>query len=360
MEKRTEQYERMIRDGIDKAYLAHLRKLREEILVKAEDYSGNFKKEAKELIEHVKRAHSEIYMIEHMENKALVNVNKNINKSLKDISGILQAIITNKVDKIKELKDIVGLLIDETGPKKDSTFLLLNVKRKGVNFVVRHSINVCLIAVATAIELSKIMTEKLNDEAVRGDFKKLTICNKKIFNRVDLIRLGVAALLHDIGLLESFPDLNEKTKFSIKDRSKIELHPSNAYHMMTQMKAEYEIRQAVLQHHEKTDGSGYPDGIKGRLLSKYSLVLSFANQMELLTHKNPFMHKLHPHKAIMHILTQERDQFDNDVILAYCRAASTYPIGSWLHLSNNCIGLVFRTNKNNGKKPIVKCVYTRM
>ena len=358
MERRTEKYERMIREGIDRAYLANLLRLREEIKLRADDYSGDFKKDAKDIISHIKQAHSEIYLIENMENKALKKVNKNINDKIKEISPLLEIMINDKADKVKDLKEIIGELIDETGPKKDATFLLLNVKRKCVNFIIRHSINVCLISIATAIELTKIMTAKLNDDTLKGDFKKLNICNKKIFNKEELVKLGVASLLHDIGLLESFPHLNENTKFGLKDKSKIELHPSNAYHLLSQLKADYDIRQAVLQHHEKVDGSGYPDGIKGRLFSKYSVVLSFSNQLELLINKNPFFKKFHPHRAIMRILTRERSQFDNDVILAYCRAASIYPIGSWLLLSNDHISLVFKTNKHSLKKPVVKCVYT--
>lgn len=358
MDSRTEKYEQMIRDGIDRAYLAHLLKLREEIRLKPEDYSGDFKEEAKEIISHVKQARSEIYIIENMENKALKKVNKNINDRIKEISALLKVIIESKTNKIKDLGEIISGLIDDTGPKKDATFLLLNVKRKGINYIIRHSINVCLIAIATAIELTKIMTDKLTDERIKGDFKKLSICNKKVFNKKELIKLGIAAVLHDIGLLEAFPDLNENTIFALKDKSKIELHANKAYHLLSQLKADYDIRQAVFQHHERIDGSGYPDGIKGRLFSKYSVVLAFADQLELFINKNPFNRKFHPHRAIMRILTKIRSQFDNDVILAYCRAASIYPIGSWLLLSNEQIGLVFKTNKDNLKKPVIKCVYT--
>ena len=355
---KKEKHVRMIRDNIEKAQWENILKKTQEIKIKSNDYSGNFKKEAGIIIDHIKKAHAEIYIIENMENKALKSVNKNINNRILEIFPLVEAIIKYKEDKIKELKKIISNLIEDTGPKKDATFLLLNVKRKGINYILRHSINVCLISIATAIELTKIMTEKLNDDSVKGDFKKLDICNRKIFNKEELIKLGVAALVHDIGLLESFPDLNEETKFGIKDKSKIELHTNNAYHLLTQLNVDYDIRQAVLQHHEMIDGTGFPDNIKGRLMSKYSMVLSLSNEIERLTSKNPFIKKLHPHNAIMKILTRERNKFDNDSILAFCRAASIYPIGSWLSLSNNKIGLVFKTNKKTLKKPIVKCVYT--
>jgi len=268
----------------------------------------------------------------------------------------LTQIINDKIFKIDHLGEIVEGLIEDTGPKRDSTFLLLHIKRKAPNLIVKHSINVALLSLAIAIELSKIMEHKLENPEVKGDFKKLEICNKKIFTREELIKLGIAALLHDLGLVESFPNLNENTKFELKDKSKIELHPNRAYHLLTSLGVDYDIRKAIFQHHERIDGSGYPDGISGRFFTKYGLVLSFADYIELLTSKNPFVKKMHPHRAIMHILTKERHKFDADVLFSYCQAASLYPIGSWVILSNAKIGVVMRSNKDNLRKPIVKCV----
>lgn len=59
----------------------------------------------------------------------------------------------------------------------------------------------------------------------------------------------------------------------------------------------------------------------------------------------------------MHILTSERNKFDDDIIFAFCKAASLYPIGSWVALSNNKIALVFKSNARSLKKPIVKMIY---
>lgn len=358
MEKRTDKYTRIIREGINKASLENISQKREKIQITAGDYSGDFKREAKEIISHIKEAYEEIYLIENSNKNALKTVNQNINNNLLQIFALIDTIINKKVNKIEELKQLVSELIYLVGPLKDSVFLLLNIKRPEFNLIFRHSINVCLISLSIAIELTTMMAQKLNDKSVKGDFKKLNICNSKIFNKDELINLGVTALLHDIGLLEYFSDIDENTKFNQKDKSKIELHINNAFHLLTYLKVDYNIRKAILQHHERIDGSGYPNGIKKHLFNKYSLVLSFADQMELITGKNPFNKRLHPHKAIMYILTKERYKFDNDVTLAYCQAASLYPIGSWLILSNKKIGLVFKTNKSTLKRPIVKCIYT--
>lgn len=351
-------HEKLIEEGIERAYYENIMKKSVPLELKETDYSVEDKKEVKKIIDHIKEAQADIHVIESFEKKSLRTINNNINLRIRMLEQLLFNMIKDKVNKLNELEQIIKELIEDTGPKRDTTFLLLNVKRVGINYIVKHSINVCLISMATAIELTKMMTEKLNSHEVVGDFKKLSICNKKIFSKSELIKLGLAALVHDLNLIEIFPDLTENTKFSVKEKSKIELHPNNTYHFLSLLSCDYDIRNTVLHHHERIDGSGYPDGMKGMLFTKYTLVLSFADRIEQLINKSPFSIKLHPHKAIMYLLSEEREKFDSDVALAFCKGASIYPIGSWLLLSNNQIGVVFRCNRHNLKRPIIKCIYS--
>jgi len=348
----------MIRKNIEIAYLKSIISKTPQVSIKEEDYAPEIRKKAKEIIEHIKQSKEEIYKIENLPKKALKGINKKIEEHLQDVYILLTRLIQEKIFKIEDFAKIVESLIEDTGPKRDSTFLLLHLKRKSPNIIIGHSINVALLSLAIAIELSKIMESKLEDPNVKGDFKKLDICNSKIFTKNEMIKLGIAALLHDIGLIESFPDITSEKKFDLREKSKIELHPNRAYHFLTELGVDYDIRKAVFQHHERIDGSGYPDGIEARFFTKYGLILSFADYFDLLTSNNPFYKRMHPHQAIMHILTKDRTKFDQDVIFAYCQAASIYPIGSWILCSNNKIGVVMRTNKNNLKRPKVKFVFS--
>ncbi|MBN1898072.1 MAG: PilZ domain-containing protein [Spirochaetes bacterium] len=354
--QKKEDHVRRIRENIEMAYLKSIHTKSPDIDLNEEDYDVDIRKEAKEIIDHIKRSKKDIYEIESLQKKPLSSINKRIDDRLDDLFEILTIVMKDKQVELEKLESIVTQLIEDTGPKRDATFLLLHLKRKSLNYIVGHSINVALLSLSIAIEISKIMEKKLENPEVKGDFKKLEICNKKIFSKKEMVKLGVAALLHDLALLDSFPDLRATTQLEKKDISKIEMHPNQAYHMLTRLGADYDVRKAILQHHERADGSGYPDGIMARSFTKYGLVLSFANYIDLLTTKNPFKKKLHPHRAIMHILTRERNRFDADVLFAYCQAASLYPIGSWVLLSNSNIGVVIRSNKSNLKKPVIKCV----
>jgi HD-GYP domain-containing protein (c-di-GMP phosphodiesterase class II) len=357
MGSRNKKYEKMIQEGIVRAYYKNIFEEEKQLTYDAKNYPDTVRKQAKQIIDHINKAQNEIYVIENSEKKAINYINGDINLKIQDIAMISNRMLVNKENRVDELKKIVSDLIDDTGPKRDATFLLLNVKRAGFKYLLRHSINVCLLSIAVAIEMSKMMTDKIQEGSLIGDFKKLQICNDKIFNKEELINLGVSAILHDMVIFEHIPDLDENTAISVKDQSKVELHPNNGYHFLTNLEVDFDIRKAVLQHHENIDGSGYPSGIRANQFNKYSLILSFANQIEQMTTKNPFIKFTHPHSAIMFLLKNQRGKYDEDVILAYCKACSIYPLGSWVKLSNNKIGIVFKTT-DNIYKPIIKCVYS--
>lgn len=314
--------------------------------------------EKDEILRHVKQSQEDISRIESGERFSIKEINRSIEDSIKDLEKEIQRILVEKKVNATKLTEIVSRLIDLTGPKREASFLLIGIIRKGAHLVVKHAVNTCLLSLAIAIEMSKIMDEQLKRPEVLGDFKKLKICNAKIFSRDELIKLGIAGILHDVGLVDVFPDISERTVITAKDFSKVQLHPSRTFSFLSMTNVDYDIRKAVLQHHERCDGTGYPDGIEKRLFTKYSLVLSFANYYDLKTTRNPFERYIHPQKALMEILQKERPKFDDDVIFAFCKAASLYPVGSWLMLSDGSVGLVVRSNRNDLRKPIVKVTYT--
>jgi HD-GYP domain-containing protein (c-di-GMP phosphodiesterase class II) len=310
------------------------------------------------ILRHIRKSEEDILVIEGGEKVSLKTINASMDKHIRDLEIVLKRVLVHKQIDLKELEDIVNELILLTGPKRDGSLLLLGIIRKGSNIIVKHAVNTCLLSLAIAVEMTKVMNQQLQKPEVMGDFKKLRICNMKIFNREELVKLGVAAFLHDIGLIDVFPGINEETRIGDKEIARLHLHPSRAFSFLTNLNLDFDIRKAILQHHERADGTGYPDAIEKRLFSKYSLVLSFANYYDLKTSKNPFENKLHPQKALMDIIQRERKAFDDDVIFAFCKAASLYPIGSWVTLSDDTIGLVIKSNHHDLRKPILKVIYS--
>jgi HD-GYP domain-containing protein (c-di-GMP phosphodiesterase class II) len=173
-----------------------------------------------------------------------------------------------------------------------------------------------------------------------------------------MISLGLAALLHDIGIRKNYGIITPDTKITDIINSKIQLHPSESSFFAQRINTDVFVQRAIYEHHEYLDGSGYPRGIM-RYMSKFSPILTFAERFSELVLNNPFIPKpLPPAIAINHILKNEINKFDKDVVFAFIRGTSVYPIGSWVELSNGTIGLVSNISPKDKSKQIIKCVFT--
>ncbi|OHD56927.1 MAG: hypothetical protein A2Y33_08165 [Spirochaetes bacterium GWF1_51_8] len=219
------------------------------------------------------------------------------------------------------------------------------------SFISSHSLQVMMISIITAIELTRIINEKthsLNSD----DLSTLLSISKKSFTLDELVNLGIAALLHDIDFKKQIPSIRSDTVLNIQQQSIIDLHPSNGYHIAKGLNIDFEVQRAVFQHHERYDGTGFPSGLFPRFFTKYTPILMFAEYYTELITKNPFTDTMMtPREAIVRILSNERQKFDGDVVYAFLKAASLYPVGSWVLLSNQKIGLVRKVNSDKLDKP---------
>lgn len=227
------------------------------------------------------------------------------------------------------------------------------------DFLAAHSLQVMIVSLITAIEMTKMIKEK-SDELAASDLNTFLAISRKFYSLEDLINLGVAALLHDIEIKNKYPRLHFDEKLGFEWDSIIDLHPSNGFHLVKKMDVDFDVQRAVYQHHERFDGSGYPNGLFPRFFSKYTPVIMFAEHYVELTTPNPFAGKFRPPRDVLvDLLSKERDKFDGDVIYSFIRAASLFPVGSWLQLSDGTIGIVVDVNKQQLERPILKIFFDK-
>lgn len=284
-----------------------------------------------------------------------------LNFSNKSISNyFLDLTISDKVQFTNSAKSVVVKFINSFGDDNSGIILssLLQFTDND-DYVVSHSIFVMAISIIIAKELTKLVYEKiLSKKNEKVDPKSLKVISLKTFDLTDLTNIGMACLLHDIGLRKNFGVFPPTFKFSKLSYSKIELHPSESSFFVQRLNLDVSIQRAVYEHHEFLDGSGYPKGIT-RYMSKYSPIISFAERLSELVLENPFISRpIPPALAINHILKNELRKYDKDIIFAFIRATSTYPIGSWVELSNGLIGFVKDLSKKDNTKQIIKAIFS--
>jgi putative nucleotidyltransferase with HDIG domain len=119
------------------------------------------------------------------------------------------------------------------------------------------------------------------------------------YNKTRTKLLGLCALLHDVGKTRTDMDiLTAPRKLNDEDFAKIKSHPIQGYNLLKRCKfSNPEVKQTALQHHEKLDGSGYPNGLTQ--VSDFAQIVSILDCFEALTNDDrPYRDSMIPFKAL--------------------------------------------------------------
>ncbi len=159
-----------------------------------------------------------------------------------------------------------------------------------------------------------------------------------------------AGLLHDIGVLNlSFNPFDTKEPWTSDQKAEYEKHPIYSYNMVNKLRdLDPQISKAILAHHERCDGSGYPVHISAPYINQLGKVLALADYYETL--KN----KAHIFEILRTLLIDHITEFDPKLLLTFCTYIATYYVGTFVILSNGLIAEVVFINPNCVYRPIVK------
>ena len=195
----------------------------------------------------------------------------------------------------------------------------------------------------------------LASHAVRATVTAMLIGKHLQFAPFRLLELGMAAFLHDVGMLRlpSETYLNG-IYLKVTEKDLIYSHPIHSYNMLKSLKCPPAVCMAALEHHERENGSGYPRKLKGESISLYGKIIAVACSYEALSAKRPYKRMKDQHSGIVELLKNEGAQYDINIVRALVAALSIYPIGTFVLLSNGKQGRVFDINPASQHYPIVQ------
>lgn len=127
--------------------------------------------------------------------------------------------------------------------------------------------------------------------------------------------LRISALLHDVGKL-NLPSgiLNKPGELTPIERTMIETHVQHSYDLLKGIKFEFPIHEYILQHHERLDGSGYPNGLKGDEISLEGRILAVADVVEAMVSHRPYRAACEIDKALDEITKNSGIHYDERVV----------------------------------------------
>ncbi|MGI6778714.1 MAG: HD domain-containing phosphohydrolase [Acetivibrionales bacterium] len=130
----------------------------------------------------------------------------------------------------------------------------------------------------------------------------------------DMQSLKYSAILHDIGKIGiSASILNKTDSLSEKERDEIKKHPLISYNILKDIEFLKEGLDIVLQHHERYDGKGYPNGLKGDEICLLAKILCIADAFDAMTSDRPYRKSMSVEQAINEIKRCSGTQFDPDI-----------------------------------------------
>jgi HD-GYP domain-containing protein (c-di-GMP phosphodiesterase class II) len=170
-----------------------------------------------------------------------------------------------------------------------------------------------------------------------------------------LIELGSAALLHEIGMtkLPSRIYMNQGV-LSPQEQKAILTHPILSFNILKSSGFPLTICLAALEHHERENGTGYPQKLTGDKISLYAKIIAVACSFEALTSVRPYKDAKNSHAGILDLLKNVGKQYDDVVVRALVFSLSIYPVGLYVLLSNGSKGQVVDVNPENPQFPIVQ------
>ncbi|MGB2705951.1 MAG: HD domain-containing phosphohydrolase [Candidatus Omnitrophota bacterium] len=134
----------------------------------------------------------------------------------------------------------------------------------------------------------------------------------------DKVMLAYCGRLHDIGKIAiSDSILNKRGTLTAAEMAEIHLHPAKGVEILSNLKFLEEGMPAIRHHHERYDGKGYPEGLKGKDIPILARIIGCADAFDAMTSDRAYRPKMNAKKALEELKVNRKKQFDPEIITAF-------------------------------------------
>ena len=161
---------------------------------------------------------------------------------------------------------------------------------------------------------------EMRDPYTAGHQKRVAMIARAIAREISLPEdciqgIWVASLIHDIGKIRVPSDILSKPgRITKAEFELIKEHPQTGYEVLSKIDFPWPVAEIVLQHHERMDGSGYPQGLKGDGILLASRIVGVADVVEAMTYHRPYREALGLDAALKEIKKNKGILYDPEVV----------------------------------------------
>lgn len=263
-------------------------------------------------------------------NPELVKLKAEVVKSFNNMYNRVQSEDLRKID---DISNNVESLVDFIVSSKDINLVYLSDLKSFDNYTFVHSLNTSL----TALFIGKHMG----------------------FSRENLVEITLGSLLHDIGKTKVPKGiLNKVGRLDSAEFEIMKKHPEFGHDIIFRMPSVSPMARMIsLQHHERVDGSGYPNGIFDEDIAMYAKIGALSDVYDALSNNRVYRNALPTDEAYDIIVKNSGVYFDSRVVEVFKREFSVYPIGTQIEVTGGMIGYVVKQNRGEPRRPVVRLGY---
>jgi len=257
---------------------------------------------------------------------------KAYNKALDTSKALVAACRMNKKIELAAVQENVDELVDSVSRNRDALMALMKLRRFD-DYTYTHSLNVSVLAISTGKSLG------LSDE--------------------DLRVLGLGTMFHDLGKARIPGNiLNKPGKLTDEEFVVMRNHAALSGKIIVEqnLKVDDLVYKIARHHHERIDGSGYPDQLKGDDIPYLVTICGLSDVYDALTSDRVYHKGRSPHDALKFIYSLRGSHFQAEWVDRFVQSVGIYPPGTVVLLNSDQVAVVMDVNQAALHAPLIKVI----